>query len=163
MTVFSIAPRHYPVDSFSRIFRLMEEFKEKVSSPSDSSRLEAYKTLWEVETILRELEEKFSELEKSISALASLRLTEKQRRILQWLAENNEEETVYTRMVNTISREFEMPESTARWNLKILREAALLEAGDRANKGIPVKLTEAGRIALEVLTVENLLRNMNDA
>jgi len=141
----------------------MKEFREKISNPSDSCRLEAHKTLWEVETILRELEEKFSELERSVSALALLHLTEKQQRILNWLSENNEEEIVYTRMVNIISKEFNMPESTARWNLRILREAALLEAGDQANKGIPVKLTEAGRIALEMINVENLLRNMDDA
>ena len=140
----------------------MKEFRERISNPSDSSSHEADKTLWEAETILRELEEKFSELERSVSALASLSLTEKQQRILRWLKENNEEEIVYTRMVNAISREFNMPESTARWNLRILREAALLEAGDQANKGIPVKLTEAGRIALEMISVENLLRNMDD-
>jgi DNA-binding MarR family transcriptional regulator len=163
VTVFFTAHRQYPVDSFSKVFDLMKEFRERISNSSDSSSHEADKTLWEVETILRELEERFSELERSVSALALLRLTAKQERILKWLKENNEEEIVYTRMVNVISKEFNMPESTARWNLRILREAALLEAGDRANKGIPVKLTEAGRIALDVISVENLLRNRDDA
>jgi len=128
----------------------MEELKEKVSGSSTSvSRDDVRKTIMELEIAFRRIEDSFSELERSINALALIRLTEKQQSILKWLCGNSEQNTVYTRMIEAVSKEFKIPESTARWNLKVLREVALLEAGDRNNKGIPVRLTEAGRIALE--------------
>jgi len=128
----------------------MEELKEKVSGSSTSvSRDDVRKTLMELEIAFRQIEDSFSELERSINALALMRLTEKQQSILKWLCGNSQQNTVYTRMIEAVSNEFKIPESTARWNLKILREVALLEAGDRNNKGIPVRITEAGRIALE--------------
>jgi biotin-(acetyl-CoA carboxylase) ligase len=148
--VFSAARRPRKGKSFSNAYVLMEELKEKVSGSSTSvSRDDVRKTLMELEIAFRQIEDSFSELERSINALALMRLTEKQQSILKWLCGNSKQNTVYTRMIEAVSKEFKIPESTARWNLKILREVALLEAGDRNNKGIPVRLTEAGRIALE--------------
>ena len=156
--MFSAASRPKAASSFSRAYVLVEELKEKVSDSSASVRQEEVeRALKELERALKCIEDSFSELERSVNALALTRLTEKQQSILKWLCRNNEEDTVYTRLVEAVSREFKMPESTARWNLKILREVALLEAGDRNNKGIPVRITEAGRIALEEqLRVRNL-------
>ena len=162
MDAFSSAPRDHPTDPFSRLFYLVEKLRKRLSDPSGTTSDEVRGTLEEVEDILWDLERRFSELERSINALASLRLTEKQRRILRWLGENKEREIVYTRLVDLISREFRMPKSTARWNLRILREAALLEAGDRRNKGLPVRLTEAGRIALlDLSNAEDVIRALD--
>jgi antitoxin (DNA-binding transcriptional repressor) of toxin-antitoxin stability system len=38
-----------------------------------------------------------------------------------------------------------------RWNLQGLREANLIRAGDRENKGVPVELTDAGRIMASIV------------
>lgn len=146
--MFSVAPRPKKDSSFSKAYALIKELEDQVSD-SPASRGEQDKTLSELRLIVGGIESSFLELERSISALAVMRLTEKQRTILKWLCYKRTQDTVYTRMVEAISEEFRMPESTARWNLKVLREVALLEAGDRNNKGIPVRLTEAGRIALE--------------
>ena len=148
--MFSAAPRPKTTSSFSRAYVLVEELKEKVSdSCAFAHQEEVERALKELERALKRIEDSFSELEKSVNALTLTRLTEKQQSILKWLCRNNEKDTVYTRLVEAVSREFNIPESTARWNMKILREVALLEAGDRNNKGIPVRITEAGRIALE--------------
>ena len=104
-----------------------------------------------------ELGEYLEEIERSLNALTALRLTEKQRRILRLLSESRDRRLVYTQAVNVVSKEFQIPESTARWNLRILRESALLEAGDCQNKGVPIRITEAGRIALQIPLAEGLV------
>jgi DNA-binding transcriptional ArsR family regulator len=127
----------------------MNELREKTSNNLDTfPAKQMIKVFLDVEVILRKLETRFLELEKSITALALLRLSEKQKRILKWLNENSNGDIIYTKLIETISKEFNIPESTARWNLKVLRDTALLEAGDKENKGIPVRITEAGRIAI---------------
>ena len=85
-------------------------------------------------------------LEQAVITAANTKLTEKQQIILRWLINHNENETVYTVLIQQLSEEFDIPESTVRWNLKGLREAELINAGDRYNKGVPVSLTETGRI-----------------
>lgn len=77
---------------------------------------------------------------------ASTKLTEKQRTILQWLTTQYEEDEVYTNLIKQLSEELEIPESTVRWNLRGLREAELINAGTKDNKGVPVTLTMMGRI-----------------
>ena len=44
------------------------------------------------------------------------------------------------------------PKSTVRWNLRGLRDAGLIRAGDRENKGIPVGLTELGRLMADYIS-----------
>ncbi len=85
-------------------------------------------------------------LEQALITAASTKLTEKQRVILRWLMKNDETEAVYTVLIQQLSEELGIPESTVRWNLKGLREAELIKAGDKDNKGIPVSLTDMGRI-----------------
>lgn len=89
------------------------------------------------------------EMERDLMAVTSRRLTEKQRRLLRWLAESYREEAVYTALIEMISEEMGMPKSTVRWNMRKLREAELIRAGDRLNKGVPVRLTEKGRMLAE--------------
>ena len=50
-----------------------------------------------------------------------------------------------------LSGELGIPKSTVRWNLRGLREAGLIRAGDRENKGIPVVLTEMGQLMAEYM------------
>ena len=77
---------------------------------------------------------------------ASTKLTEKQRTILNWLTTQYEDDEVYTNLIKQLSTELEIPESTVRWNLRGLREADLINAGTKDNKGVPVSLTMMGKI-----------------
>ena len=84
---------------------------------------------------------------------SSDRLTEKQRAILRWLGEKYEDKMVYTVLIERLSFELGVPKSTVRWNLRRLREAGVIRAGDKDNKGIPVGLSEMGRILADYLCV----------
>jgi len=92
-------------------------------------------------------------LERALMAAASMRLTRKQRLMLRWLVENYRGEEVYTSLIERISEDLGIPKSTVRWNLRGLREAGLIRAGDRENKGIPVRLTERGRMVAEYVSL----------
>jgi len=85
-------------------------------------------------------------LEGALAAAASGSLTGKQRMLLRWLADDYRDEAVYTALIERVSEALGIPRSTVRWNLRGLREAGLIVAGDRENKGVPVRLTERGRI-----------------
>lgn len=87
-----------------------------------------------------------SRLEQALFTATSTKLTEKQRTILQWLTHNYREKAVYTVLIQRLSEELGIPESTVRWNLKGLRDAYLINAGTKENKGVPVSLTEMGRV-----------------
>ena len=99
-----------------------------------------------LDSYIREL----SMLRSALKLTASTRLTEKQRLLLRWIAEKGCGE-VYTVLIERASRELGIPKSTVRWNMRRLRETGLIEAGDKANKGIPVKVTEEGWILLGLL------------
>ena len=86
------------------------------------------------------------QLEQALMTAASTRLTGKQRIILNWMTANHVEDTVYTNLIKQLSGELSIPESTVRWNLRGLREAELINAGTKENKGVPVSLTTMGRI-----------------
>ena len=79
------------------------------------------------------------------------KLTDKQRVMLQFISEINDGQ-LYTTLIDRLSVEMGIPQSTVRWNLKGLREAGLIQAGDRDNKGIPVCLTEKGRIMTRLVS-----------
>jgi DNA-binding MarR family transcriptional regulator len=85
-------------------------------------------------------------LEQALITAAGTRLTEKQCTILHWLTHHYREKAVYTVLIQRLSEELGIPESTVRWNLKGLRDADLINAGTKENKGVPVSLTEMGRI-----------------
>ena len=95
-------------------------------------------------------------LEQALMAATTIRLTEKQRVLLRWLAENYTEEMVYTTLIESLSEDLKIPRSTVRWNLRGLREAGFIRAGDRENKGIPVNLTEMGRIITDYIAAASL-------
>ena len=87
-----------------------------------------------------------NQLEKALMTTAITNLTDKQRTILHWLTTRYEDDEVYTNLIKQLSQELEIPESTVRWNLRGLREADLINAGTKDNKGVPVSLTMVGRI-----------------
>ncbi|MEX2706100.1 MAG: hypothetical protein ACTSP1_05075 [Candidatus Freyarchaeota archaeon] len=100
----------------------------------------------------------FSLLREGIEKLASIALTKKQREILMYIA-NSEDSTVFTRLAEKISEKFEMPKSTARWNLKRLKKAGLITAGNKDNKGIPVSLTYIGKIVARKVFTDSIREN----
>jgi len=95
-------------------------------------------------------------LDRVLETTASTRLTRKQRMLLRWLSEEYTEETVYTTLIERISEDLSIPKSTVRWNLRGLREAGLIRAGDRDNKGIPARLTDMGRIVAEYVAMDGV-------
>jgi DNA-binding MarR family transcriptional regulator len=84
-------------------------------------------------------------MSRTLQTASERRLTEKQRAMLLLISETRGD-TLYTDLIDTFSDELGLPKSTARWSLKGLRDAGLIQAGDRDNKGVPVRLTEKGRI-----------------
>ena len=92
--------------------------------------------------------------EQALAAAASGSFTGKQKALLMWLAEEYDGRTVYTALIERLSRDMGIPKSTVRWNLRGLREAGLIKAGDRENKGIPVVLTGMGQLMAEYLASE---------
>lgn len=85
-------------------------------------------------------------LEEALEVLVRNRLNRHQLQLLSRLAEN--EGLLYYRLVQKLSRDLHQPPSTIRWNIGKLREAGLIVAGTRDNKGIPVKATSTGRLVL---------------
>jgi hypothetical protein len=53
-------------------------------------------------------------------------------------------------LIEILSREFSMPMSTVKWNLSRLRELKIIIAGDKNNKGIPVRITLKGKMLLKI-------------
>jgi len=90
-------------------------------------------------------------MEGALEAASTRRLTEKQRMMLRIVAEF-QGEIIYTTLIERVSAELDIPKSTVRWNLKGLRDAGLIAAGDRDNKGVPVRLTETGRVMAGVVS-----------
>jgi DNA-binding MarR family transcriptional regulator len=93
----------------------------------------------------------FAALERDLVAAASSGMTEKQRMLLMWLSENHIDGVVYTVLIERLSNALNIPRSTVRWNLRGLRETGFIRAGNRENKGIPVDLTEMGRLVMNYL------------
>jgi DNA-binding MarR family transcriptional regulator len=81
-----------------------------------------------------------------LEILAKKRINMKQMKFLSKIEEN--EGMLYYQLVDKLSQEEKLPKSTVRWNLKRLRETGMIIAGCKDNKGVPVKLTEKGRMAL---------------
>ena len=90
-------------------------------------------------------------MEQALMASASSRLTGKQQTLLRWIAGMDSEFWVYTVLIDRFSNELGIPKSTVRWNLRGLREAGLIVAGDKENKGVPVSLTEMGQTLADYL------------
>jgi predicted transcriptional regulator len=90
-------------------------------------------------------------IEQALINEVSRHLTEKQQRILQWIAKRDGDYYVYTSLIDVFSTETNIPKSTVRWNLRGLRDSGLILAGDKENKGVPVTLTDMGKTLAEYL------------
>jgi DNA-binding MarR family transcriptional regulator len=143
--------RAYPIPEFSNVVESLTQLKIEVAKFRYQTSDEVYyfKLLKKIDDLEESIYSHFKELsniEQLFIMAASAKLTKKQMVILRWLIERHNKKTVYTVLIQEISRELEIPKSTVRWNLKGLRDADLIKAGDKNNKGIPVALTPMGRI-----------------
>jgi len=139
-----------PTPDPREIIRNIKTLKREVTRIGDANPSAEYsqitRRLDALEQSVRRHMRQLSNLEQAFMTAACTNLTEKQRTILRWLITHYDEQTVYTALIQQLSQELDIPESTVRWNLKGLREAELINAGTKHNKGVPVSLTAMGRI-----------------
>ena len=140
----------YPTPESKNLLQSLNDLKREVSRfgktrPDRIGYSRLVKNVDSLEESLKEHYREFYAIEAALEAASSRRLTEKQRTMLRIVAEV-QGETLYTNLIDRVSDELDIPKSTARWNLKGLRDSGLITAGDRDNKGVPVRLTETGRV-----------------
>jgi len=114
------------------------------------------KNLDSLEASLKLHLEGLKDFEKWVLTISSTKLTKKQILILKWLIEHYKGDLVYTNLIETVSEALDLPRSTVRWNLKGLREAGLILAGDRNTKGITVRVTELGSLVAKIVELESV-------
>jgi DNA-binding MarR family transcriptional regulator len=103
------------------------------------------------------LEEELSKYKEQIATTVFENLTPKQKTILGKIADMNGKSLTLTAMIGILSKKLDVAPSTIRWNLVALRNAGLISAGDKDNKGIPVRLTEIGKLtALALIEEQNI-------
>jgi DNA-binding MarR family transcriptional regulator len=95
-------------------------------------------------------------LKQALDTATSTRLSEKQKGLLRWLLNNYNDKMVYTVLIKYLSKTLNIPKSTIRWNLKRLREAGLIVAGNYEKKGIPVDLTNIGKMMANIIEPTHL-------
>jgi DNA-binding transcriptional ArsR family regulator len=149
----------YTTPELKNLLQSMNDLKREVSrfGKGNPDRISYNRLLKNVDSLEESLRTHFRELntfEETLVSASSRRLTRKQRLMLRWLSEGYGEATIYTSLIDQLSEDLGLPKSTVRWNLQGLREANLIRAGDRENKGIPVELTDAGRIMASVVVAE---------
>jgi len=140
----------YPTPEFSDILSNIRSIKREVAGfGQETNQIAINRLIKRVDALEQSIHahgRQLNQLEQALMTAASTRLTGKQRIILNWLTANRVEGTVYTNLIKQLSGELSIPESTVRWNLRGLREAELINAGTKENKGVPVSLTTMGRI-----------------
>ena len=149
----------YTTPEFKNIVQSLHEIKREISrlgktNPDPIGYNRLLKNVDSLEESLKEHDRELYALEGALEAASSHRLTEKQRVMLQIVAEV-QCETLYTNLIDKVSKDLRIPRSTVRWNLKGLRDSGLIAAGDRDNKGIPVRLTETGRIMADFVSLSD--------
>ena len=146
----------YPTPESKNLVQSLNDLKRELSrfGKTNPDRIGYNRLVKNVDSLEESLKEHYRELyamEGALEAASTRRLTEKQRMMLRIVAEV-QGDTLYTTLIDRVSEELNIPKSTVRWNLKGLRDAGLIAAGDRDNKGIPVRLTEAGRVMTGFVT-----------
>ena len=143
--------QNYPTPEFKNILENIQDIKREVNEfgQSTNDTIAINRLIKRVDALEQSIHRhrwQLDQLEQALMTAASTKLTEKQRIILQWLTTSSGDDEVYTNLIKQLSDELEIPESTVRWNLRGLREAELINAGTKENKGVPVSLTMMGRI-----------------
>jgi len=149
----------YTTPELKNLLQSMNDMKREVSKfgKSNPDRVSYNRLLKNVDSLEESLRAHFRELNafgETLASASSRRLTRKQRLMLRWLSEGYRGSAIYTDLIERLSEELKIPKSTVRWNLQGLRDANLIRAGDRRNKGIPVELTDAGRMMAGILAAE---------
>jgi DNA-binding transcriptional ArsR family regulator len=106
------------------------------------------------------LQEKLSKYQEKIVATVLDSLTSKQKIILREIVNMNGASLTLTAMIGILSKKLDVAPSTIRWNLVALRNAGLINAGNKDNKGIPVRFTEIGRLTALALTEEHAISHI---
>ncbi len=143
--------QNYPTPDFSNILETIQDIKREVTEfgQSTTDTIAINRLIKRVDALEQSIylhSRQLNTLEQALMTAASTKLTEKQRTILHWLTTSYEDDEVYTNLIKQLSDELVIPESTVRWNLRGLREADLINAGTKDNKGVPVRLTMMGRL-----------------
>ncbi len=146
----------YPTPESKNLVQSLNELKRELSrfGKTHPDTIGYNRLVKNVDSLEESLKEHYRELyamEGALEAASARRLTEKQRTMLRIVAEV-QGETLYTTLIDRVSEELDIPRSTVRWSLKGLRDTGLIAAGDRDNKGVPVRLTETGRIMAGLLS-----------
>lgn len=141
----------YPTPEFRNILETIQDIKREVTEfgHSTTDTIAYNRLIKRVDSLEQSIylhRRQLNQLEQALMTAASTKLTEKQRTILHWLTTQYEDDEVYTNLIKQLSSELEIPESTVRWNLRGLREAELINAGTKDNKGVPVSVTMMGKI-----------------
>ncbi len=141
-----------PIQSLHELKRELSRFGKTHPDTIGYNRL--VKNVDSLEESLKEHYRELYAMEGALEAASARRLTEKQRTMLRIVAAV-QGETLYTTLIDRVSEELDIPRSTVRWSLKGLRDTGLIAAGDRDNKGVPVRLTETGRIMAGLLSPDD--------
>jgi hypothetical protein len=140
----------YTTSEFGKILKYIKTLKREVTRFGETNQNIEYnkiiKKFEELEQSIYKHSKQLNYFEQALNTAASTKLTKKQITILKWLIEQYQGSEVYTNLIQKISHELEIPESTVRWNMRRLREADFIEAGTKENKGLLVTLTTKGRI-----------------
>jgi len=90
---------------------------------------------------------------------ALIKLSKRQKRILVEAYFNADGLTTLTSLARKIASKTNIPMSTVKWNLRLLRDLGLLIGGSIDRKNVPFKLSEAGRtLAKYIVGVEDSSR-----
>jgi len=160
VTVSSIEESEfYPTPEFRNLLTVAKRLRLEVTrlGAGVENTISYNRLLKDLDALEESLDIHFRELhalESALTAVASNGLTKKQRTLLRWLVEDYRGEEVYTALIERMSEELGIPSSTVRWNLRGLRETGLIMAGDRENKGIPVRLTARGMFMAECISLD---------
>jgi len=149
----------YPTPEFKNLLQAIHDLKLEVkrfgeSNPDKISYKRLIKNFEDVETSVKLHYKELSRIDKILATASKTQLTEKQKIMLKLISENQGEK-IYTTLIDNLSEYLDIPKSTIRWNLKGLRESGLINAGDKENKGIPVSLTDLGKIMTEVVVAND--------
>lgn len=145
----------YPTPEFKNLLQALHGLKVEVRKFGETntdkiSYDKLIKNFNELETSVKLHYKELSVIEKILETTSKKQLTNKQKIMLK-LISKKQGEKLYTTLIDNLAEDLDIPKSTVRWNLKGLRESGLINAGDRENKGIPVSLTDLGRIMTEVV------------